>query len=217
MLSNFPKVFKKILGNLPQDDYPRLNTLSFVSIWLSFVLDQSQNSMRSMFKRLNVRGIGIDISIFSKASKSRDTDVFEQIFSSLKKQHQKLLGKTENKLVLFPLDSTIVTLTSKLLWCQGIHQVKLFSGIDLSTKEPGGVLIHFGQGHDSKYGDETIEATPENGVAVMDRGFCCLTRIKTLKRHLKKREGKHFVLRIKNNIKLEMLANGNYLVGTGED
>lgn len=213
MLSNFPKVVKKILGHLPQDDYPRLDTLSFVSIWLGFVLDQSLDSMRSVFKRLNVQGIGIDISTFSKASKNRDTDVFEKIFARLKKQHQKLLGKTENELVLFPLDSTIITLTSKLLWCQGIHQVKLFSGIDLSTKEPDGILIHFGQGHDSKYGDETIEATPENGVSVMDRGFCRLTRIKALKQ----RDGKHFVLRIKNNIKLEMLANGDYLVGTGED
>ncbi|NJO52676.1 MAG: transposase [Leptolyngbyaceae cyanobacterium RM2_2_4] len=158
-----------------------------------------------MFKRLNIRGININISTFSKASKSRDTGVFEEIFSSLKEQHRQSLGRIKNKLVLFPLDSTIITLASKLLWCQGIHQVKLFSGIDLSTEEPGGILIHFGQGHDSKYGDETIEATPEDGVAVMDRGFCRLTRIK----ELKQREGKYFVLRIKNNIKLEMLANGN--------
>jgi hypothetical protein len=41
------------------------------------------------------------------------------------------------KLVRFPLDSTIVTLTSKRLWRQGYYQVKLFSGLDLLTAEPG--------------------------------------------------------------------------------
>jgi putative transposase len=70
-------------------------------------------------------------------------------------------------LVLFPIDSTIISLTSKLLWKEGYHllgemhaeetsarfhpQVKLFSGINLLTAEPGGILIHFGQGHDSKF------------------------------------------------------------------
>jgi hypothetical protein len=57
------------------------------------------------------------------------------------------------------------------LWSQGYHQVKLFSGLNLLTAEPEGIFIHFGQGHDSKYGDNTIDATPENGVGIMDRGF----------------------------------------------
>jgi hypothetical protein len=38
-------------------------------------------------------------------------------------------------------------------------------------------LIHFGQGYDSKYGEETIAATPENGVSIMDRGFCKPSKI----------------------------------------
>jgi putative transposase len=59
-------------------------------------------------------------------------------------------------------------------------QVKLFSGINLLTAEPDGILIHFGQGHDSKHGEETIAATPKNGVSVMDRGFFKLERIKDL-------------------------------------
>jgi hypothetical protein len=75
------------------------------------------------------------------------------------------------KLALFPLDSTIVTLTSKLLWSQGYHQVKLFSGLNLLTAAPGGISIHFGQGNDSKYGNSTRDATPPNGVSIMDRGF----------------------------------------------
>jgi hypothetical protein len=38
-------------------------------------------------------------------------------------------------------------------------------------------LIHFGQGYNSsKYGEEIIAATPENGVSIMDRGFCKLSK-----------------------------------------
>ena len=114
---------------------------------------------------------------------------------------------------MFPLDSTIVTLTSKLLWGLGYHQVKLFSGLDLLTSSPDGILIHFGQGHDSKYGDETIAATPENGCSIMDRGFASLARIKTLQAQ----KDRFFLLRIKNNVKLEMLDDGQFLIGTGAD
>lgn len=213
IVSNFPKIVKETLKKLPQDDYPVLDTLTFVSIWLNFVLDQSLTSMRSQFKRLNIRGIPIDISTFSKASKRRSPEVFKELFRQLKKKLRKQKGIDLSKLVMFPLDSTIVTLTSKLLWMQGYHQVKLFSGIDLSTGEPGGILIHFGQGHDSRYGDETIAATPENGVAVMDRGFCRLARIAELQAEL----DRYFLLRIKNNIKLELLENGNCKIGTGQE
>ena len=60
-------------------------------------------------------------------------------------------------LALFGLDSTTITLTSKLLWNQGIHQVKLFSGINLMNSELPGVSLHCGKGHHSKYGNETVE------------------------------------------------------------
>jgi putative transposase len=90
-------------------------------------------------------------------------------------------------------------------------QVKLFSGINLLTAEPGGILIHFGQGHDSKYGEETIAATPKNGVSIMDRGFCKLERIKDL---ICDRE-RYFVMRIKNDMSLQMQENGKFLVGRG--
>jgi IS4 transposase len=89
----------------------------------------------------------------------------------------------------------------------------VFSGLNLATGEPGGILIHFGQGHDHKYGDRTLEATPENGVAVLDRGFCSLARI----RELQQQKNRYFVLRIKNSMKLEMLENGNCLIGTGKE
>jgi len=199
------------LGDLPKDDYPVLDTFKFVSCWLSFVMDQSQSSMRDLFKRLNVRGIDMDISTFSKASKNRDPVVFHNLFLRLRSDLNKKKNIDPKALVLFPIDSTIISLTSKLLWKEGYHQVKLFSGINLLTAEPGGILIHFGQGHDSKYGEETIAATPKNGVNIMDRGFCKLERIKDL---IQDKE-RYFVLRIKNDMSLQMQENGKFLVGTG--
>ncbi|MEG5164585.1 transposase [Microcoleus sp. AT3-A2] len=103
----------------------------------------------------------------------------------------------KDRMSLFHLDSTIVTLTSKLLWQQEYHQVKLFAGTDNKPGIIDGVQIHFGQGHDSQYGDETIPATPQNGVAVMDRGFSSSERVQALM----KKENQYFVLRIKNNYK----------------
>ncbi len=213
MISNFSRLVKKHLRHLPKDDYPSLNSFLFVSTWLSFALDQSQSSMRCLFKRLNVRGIDVDISTFSKASKVRDPMVFFQLFKKIREELHVEHKQNKNNLALFPLDSTIVTLTSKLLWNQGYHQVKLFSGLNLLTAEPEGILIHFGQGHDSKYGDNTIDATPENGVSIMDRGFSSQGRLK----ELLAKTNRYFVLRIKNNIKLEMLENDKFFIGVGEN
>jgi len=169
--------------------------------------------MRSQFKRLNARGESVDISTFSKASKKRNPKVFKEIGEKLKKEVEFSRKPETRELVLLPLDSTVISLTSKLLWCQGLHQVKLFSGINLETGYPGGIVINFGQGHDSKYGNETIEATPENGVGIMDRGFCSLERIAKLQ---EKKEG-YFLLIIKNNISLNRLSNGKYEIGTGKE
>jgi IS4 transposase len=213
MISNFPKIIKSLLKGLAKDDYPKLTSFLFVSCWLSFVMDQSQCSMRDLFKRLNIRGIDVDISTFSKASKHRDPRIFHNLLVSLKNRLRKKRASQEKALILFPLDSTIISLTSKLLWQKGYHQVKLFSGINLFTAEPDGILIHFGQGHDSKYGDQTIAATPENGVSIMDRGFCKLSRIE----RLIESKDSYFLMRIRNDISLKMLDNGNFLAGTGKE
>jgi putative transposase len=113
-VSNFPKVIKHLLKDLPQKDYPVLNTFFFTSCWLGWVMDQSLVSMRDLIFRLNSRNIKIDISTFSKASKNRDTAVFEKILEKAIKSLKKKKGTTNNK-IYFPLDSTIITLTSKLL------------------------------------------------------------------------------------------------------
>src|SRR5579883_2516009 len=210
--TNFPKIAKFLLKDLPKKDYPVLDTFLFVSCWLGWVMDQSLVSMRDLILRLNARNINVHLSTFSKASKNRDVKVFEDILNRATKELKKKKGKSE-KQVLFPLDSTIITLTSKLMWCQGWHQVKLFCGLNSWTSEVGGIVIHFGQGHDSKYGNKTIEEIPENAIGIMDRGFSSLSRIE----RLLKSENRYFVLRIKNNINLEMLENGKCLLGTGDE
>ena len=78
-VSNFPKVIKTLLKDLPKNDYPVLNTFLFASCWLGWVMDRSLTSMRDLLFRLNSRGIEIDISTFSKGSKTRDLKVFEEI------------------------------------------------------------------------------------------------------------------------------------------
>lgn len=211
IVKSFPKVIKDILKALPQKDYPVLSTFSFVSCWLEYVMDKSVVSMQDLFKRLNNQGIDLKISNFSKASKKRDTQVFQNIINQLKRQLSQKKGQIKAR-ALFPIDSTIISLTSKLLWSQGYHQVKLFCGLDSWTSEVGGIVIHFGQGHDHKYGGETLESIPGNAVGIMDRGFASTERIK----ELKQQKNKAFVLRIKNNVTLEMLENGNFKVGKDE-
>ena len=158
-------------------------------------MDKSLVSMRDLSLRLNSRNIPLHISTFSKANKNRSSELFEKILKKGIQKLKKKKGKSKDK-ILFPLDSTIISLTSKLLWAEGYHQVKLFCGLNSWTSEVGGISIHFGQGHDSKYGNKTITEIPENGIGIMDRGFSFLERVDKL---LKKQD-RFFLLRIKNNI-----------------
>lgn len=123
IVTSFPKVIKSILSQLPRKDYPALNTFLFVSCWLEYVMDKSIVSMQDLFKRLNNQGIDLKISNFSKASKKRETQVFQNIINQLKQKLRQKKGKAKAR-SLFPIDSTIISLTSKLLWSQGYHQVK---------------------------------------------------------------------------------------------
>ena len=212
MVKKFPKLIKDILKPLPRNDYPVLNTFLFVSCWIGFTLDKSLVSMRDLCTRMNTQGMNVQISTFSKGSKIREVDVFEKIIAELNKRLSIKKGVEEAR-ALFPIDSTIISLTSKLLWQEKWHQVKLFCGLNSITSEVGGIVIHFGQGHDSKEGKETIASIPQNSIGVMDRGFASMKRIGEL---LGNKE-KHFVLRIKNNVTVEMLENGKCKVGTGKD
>lgn len=212
----FPKVIKRILKDLPKNDYPVMNTFLFVSCWITFSLDKSLVSMRDLSTRFNLQGLNVNLSTFSKASKIRDVSIFEKLISNLNQMLVTKKGSHQAR-ALFPIDSTVISLTSKLLWEEKWHQVKLFCGLNSITTEVAGIVIHFGQGHDSKEGQKTIDAIPENSVGVMDRGFASLKRIKGLLAS----KSQHFVLRVKNNMSLDFLDEknnqGKSKLGTGKD
>lgn len=197
MLSSFPAIVKPILKRLSPHDYPVLNSQLFFEIWLTFVLDQSLTSMRDLFYRLNHAGIPVDISTFSKACKSRQDQHFCRIYVELIEQLKRQNPATAQ--MLFPIDSTVVTLTSKLFWAQGYHQVKLLNGLNLEQGNPSDCLIHFGQGHDARFAESVMGMIPENAVGVMERGFASWEFLDQLSQ-----TQTQFVVRIKNNMKTEL-------------
>jgi len=67
---------------------------------------------------------------------------------------------------LFPLDSTIITLTSKLFW--HYKQVKLTLGLDTNEGNIGDEPITLGKTHDHRIGHLVIGTIPENAVGIMD-------------------------------------------------
>lgn len=197
MLASFSQLVKSILKQLCPHDYPVLNSRLFFEIWLTFVLDKGLTSMRDLFYRLNHAGIPVDISTFSKACKTRKDGHFCRIYAQLIEQ-VKRQNPTQAQ-ILFPIDSTVVTLTSKLFWFSGYHQVKLLNGINLEQGNPSECLIHFGQGHDARFADCISTMIPENAVGIMDRGFASWAFLDQMSL-----TGTKFVVRIKNNMKTEL-------------
>jgi putative transposase len=197
------------MATLPKKDYPVLNTRLFVECWLGYALDKSLTSMRDLFKRLNNTGIEVDISTFSKASSHRSQQIFQQIYQQVSRLiYRKNLP---DKYTICPIDSTTISLTSKLLWSWGYHQVKLFSSLNLQTGAAEENLVIFGFNHDYKYGKDMIDSLPEKAVGVMDRGFAGLKFLQNAAT-----SNKYFVLRIGNKYKLEFTQESELvLIGTG--
>jgi putative transposase len=86
--------------------------------------------MRDWFYHLNRSGITVDISTFSKARKQRCHQYLRRIYAELRQQlirNNPTAGK-----MLFPIDATVVSLTSQLFGAQGQHQVKLLNGVNTS-------------------------------------------------------------------------------------
>lgn len=99
------------------------------------------------------------------------------------------------------------------MWVLGHHQVKLFSSLNLATGTPEDNFINFGHEHDYNFGSKMMSNLPTNAVGVMDRGFAGLKFIQDLAQ-----ENKYFVLRIKNNWKLEFSNSiGLIKVGASDD
>ena len=120
IVNYFPKLVKLLLKRLPKNDYTVLNIRLFVECWLAYVLDNSLTSMRNLFKRINPTGFEVDISTFSQANTHRSQEPFRNIYEQLNQlvpntAHKKL----HNQYAICPIDSTIITLTSKLLWVLG--------------------------------------------------------------------------------------------------
>lgn len=136
-----------------------ISTFTFVSSWIGFALDKSLVSMRDLCTRMTLQGINLNLSTFSKASKIRESEPFEKIIEELTKRLIAKKGKADAR-AMFPIDSTIITLTSKLLWEEGWHQVQLFSGLNSITTTVEGIVIHFGQGHDSLIRRENGSSDP---------------------------------------------------------
>jgi putative transposase len=214
IINSFPKIVKDILKDLPKNDYPVLNSRLFFECWLSYVMDNSLTSMRDLFKRLNNTGFDVNISTFSKASSHHDLKPFQKIYQKLNQLVQKgNHKKLHDKYSVSPIDSTIITLTSKLLWVLEYHQVKLFSSLNLATGSPEDNFINFGYDHDYKFGSKMMSSLPQDAFGVMDRGFAGLNFIEELVQ-----ENKYFVLRIKNNWKLEFEESlGLVKVGSSRD
>jgi putative transposase len=195
IINSFPKIIKDILRELPKNDYPVLNSRLFFECWLSYVMDNSLTSMRDLFKGLKNTGFDVNMSTFSKASSRRELKLFQKIYQNLNRfASQGNLKKLHDKYSICPIDSTIITLTSKLLWVLEYHQVKLFSSLNLATGTPEDNFINFGYDHDYKFGSKMMSSLPPNAVGVMDRGFAGLDFIEELVQ-----ENKYFVWRIKNN------------------
>ncbi|WP_407682272.1 transposase [Pseudocalidococcus azoricus] len=125
--------------------------------------------MRALFYRLNKSGIEVDISTFSKANKTRDDGLFRRIYAQLIQRVRR--KNPDSTLMLFPIDSTVVTLTSQLFWSQGYHQVKLLNGFNLTQNVTSDCVINFGQENDLKFIEQILTMIPENTAALMDRGF----------------------------------------------
>ncbi|MGE5658315.1 MAG: hypothetical protein ACM37W_17060 [Actinomycetota bacterium] len=75
--------------------------------------------MRDLFYRLNHAGISVSISTFSKACNPREDQYFRRIYVRLIEQVKRQKPATTQ--MLFPIDSTVVTLTSQLFGLQGYH------------------------------------------------------------------------------------------------
>jgi hypothetical protein len=106
-VSNFPQTIKSLLKNLPKNDYPVLNTFFFASCWIGFSMNKSLVSIRDLLTRVNSRAKKLDISTFSKASKTRDIKVFKEILNQgiIKLKDKNKIAQNQ---IYFPLDSTII-------------------------------------------------------------------------------------------------------------
>lgn len=191
-LRSLPGVVKSLLTQLPSHDYPVMNTQLFVKIWLTYILDKSVTSLRDLFFQLNHTGVEGSLSAFSRACSSRGLQFINRLFVDL--LHQVRRRPSQKDVIICPFDSTVISLTSKFFWAEQYHQVKVLTSLNQETQAPSEVLIHFGERHDAYFGQLVLGMTPENGLAVGDRGFASKDLFNDFMN-----SNKLFLIRIKSN------------------
>ena len=87
--------------------------------------------MRDLLYRLNYAGVSVDISTLFKVCKNRQNQHFCRVYIQLVERLKQRKAVTAQMLI--PIDSTVITLSSKLFWQQGYHQVNLMNGIHLEA------------------------------------------------------------------------------------
>ncbi|MBD2287752.1 MAG: transposase [Microcystis sp. LE17-20A] len=85
----------------------------------------------------------------------------------------------------------------------GYHQMKLVMGVDAETGSIGESHVHFGFSNDERFAELMMTTVPKNGIAVEDRGFCGFENLLEISK-----SGILFIVRIKNNYKLEFEEEG---------
>ena len=70
-------------------------------------MDKSLVSMRDLITRVNSRGKKLDLSTFSKASKSRSPELFEKILNRGLKKLRKQKGSAKDKIYQKALSSRL--------------------------------------------------------------------------------------------------------------
>jgi putative transposase len=169
-----------------------MNTQLFVKIWLTYILDKSVTSLRDLFFQLNHTGVEGSLSAFSRACSSRGLQFINRLFVDL--LHQVRRRPSQKDVIICPFDSTVISLTSKFFWAEQYHQVKVLTSLNQETQAPSEVLIHFGERHDAYFGQLVLGMTPENGLAVGDRGFASKDLFNDFMN-----SNKLFLIRIKSN------------------
>jgi putative transposase len=210
MLKSYSKIINSLLKDLPENDYPVLNTKLWVECWFHFTINQSLSSMRDLISYLNICGIKVDISTFSRANQNRNAEIFPQIYQKLVQKLSDKRGQTKKQIkeVILALDTTVVTLTSKLLHLNNYQEVKLLCSQNSETNIAENIGITLTKTHDCKMFSSNYTELESTGIVVMDRAFSSTKLIKNFQD-----KSQLFVIRIKKSITKILQENGEYLLG----
>ena len=206
MSDNYREIVNNLVKHLPKNDYPVLNTRLWVETWFHFIINQSLNSMRGLTSYLNATGTQFNISTFSRANQNRSPQIFIDIYQKLAtKARRKFEGKI---LPTLALDSTTITLTSKLFHQNNYREAKLLCSHNSQTQIPENISIQLEKIHDYRMFMSSNKEIESPGIMVMDRGFASLDIIKRFQDNCQL-----FVLRIKQNYTQVMLEDSFCLLG----